>query len=367
MSKRRLLILYDWYYAKGYDGGWYLPAWCERDYSVHVRGYRRPLRVGMRFRRAVAWLEYVRLTFRALLSRQRYDALVFWAWPTGVLVALVVRLLRMQCARIVILNLIIYQKAAIRASLERLVLSYALGRVDVVTCAARGLVDKYRTDLGYTGKMCFLPDPFDGDDSARGELGDYVFSGGMSLRDWPTLIEAARRLDEEQFILCAASSDRALNGLSIPHNVTVEYDVSYDRFYQLLADSRLVVLPLADAEATSGLLVLLRAFNYQKAVVTTRTVCTVDYIEHGENGLLVDHRDEDDLVEKIRLLSGDLELTRKLGTNAKNSLQRFSWEAYYQRFRRILEGVLDEEGQTEDQSRTGPNGSAWSTSEEADR
>jgi glycosyltransferase involved in cell wall biosynthesis len=356
--RKRLLLLYDWYYAPGYNSAWYLPDWCEKDYSVKVFGYRRPLRVGIRFRRIRGYLEYLRLATLALLNRHSYDALVFWAWPIGILVAFIVRLFRLQCSRIVILNLITYRETGLRSWVKQAVISYALGRADVVAVAARGLLEKYREAFGYKGKMYFLPDPFDANNSATGEAGDYIFSGGISLRDWPTLMEAARRVDRDKFIVCAASSDRTLAGLSLPHNVTIKYDVSYDEFYRLLANSKFVILPLVDAEATSGLMVLLRAFDYQKAVIATSTVCTVDYIEDGKNGLLVCYNDVNNLVEKTHLLSNDTNLIRELGANAKSSLRRFSWESYYRQFHQMLSDLFDEKGKTESRFEIRPSWSA---------
>ena len=49
-----------------------------------------------------------------------------------------------------------------------------------------------------------------------------------------------------------------------------------------------------------------------------------DLIKNGKNGYLIDNRDEDDMIEKIRLLINDQELREKLGSEARETSLKYS-------------------------------------------
>ena len=134
------------------------------------------------------------------------------------------------------------------------IVSYALRNVDAVVVQASEQVERYREAFRHIGYICYVPVIL-GIKSAKLEEESpdgYVFSGGVSLRDWPTLFEAAEQLSEVRFVVCAAPDDRATRELPIPDNVTVCYDLSSAEFTKLLGQSRFAVLTLSDDQATSA-------------------------------------------------------------------------------------------------------------------
>jgi glycosyltransferase involved in cell wall biosynthesis len=161
--------------------------------------------------------------------------------------------------------------------------------------------------------------------------GDYVFSGGDSMRDYLTLIEAARGLRARVII---ATRLKLGQQISIPDNVTVKA-VSAAEFRELMAGARLVVFPLrTDSIRTSGQQSYLNAMALGKAVIVTDTIDAPFYIEDGETGALTPSGDGAALREAIASLLDDPERARKLGQAARERAlpmdQEFTWSSILQ-------------------------------------
>lgn len=122
--------------------------------------------------------------------------------------------------------------------------------------------------------------------------GDYVFSGGSSLRDWPTLLEAVRGLDVPVRVATTNSVGPA------PANVQAG-PVSPDRFTDLLIGAGPVVLPISVAPRAAGLLTYFNAMALGKPTIVTDTVGVREYVEHERTGLIVPPGDPAALREAI--------------------------------------------------------------------
>jgi hypothetical protein len=110
--------------------------------------------------------------------------------------------------------------------------------------------------------------------------GGYVLAGGDSLRDYGTLIEAARGLGAPVRI----ATNNELGAL--PENVTggpvtpAEYD-------ELLANARAVVVPIRRGRRAAGLITYLNAMALGKPVIVTDSPAVAEYVEHGSTGIVV--------------------------------------------------------------------------------
>ena len=138
---------------------------------------------------------------------------------------------------------------------------------------------------------------------------------GQELRDYPTLIEAARDLDVDM-VLAAASpwSKRAdtAAGVDIPSNVEVRAFEQFD-LRQLYADAAFVVVPLQETDFQAGITTILEAMSMGRAVVCTKTVGQDDTITDGATGLYVPPGDVPAMREAIEQLLADPELATGLG------------------------------------------------------
>ncbi len=164
-------------------------------------------------------------------------------------------------------------------------------------------------------KGIFLPLPADGDfEEARrtAEPGGYVFSGGGAGRDFSTLIDAVRETDLrlELVVFDRDALERA------PTNVVVHGPVSQAEFLRRLASASIVVVPLESAESPHGQTLVVQALALGKPVVATRAVGTVDYVDDGVEGSLVEARDANALRHALERLAHDADARTRLGEAA---------------------------------------------------
>jgi glycosyltransferase involved in cell wall biosynthesis len=245
----------------------------------------------------------------------KYDVVISSGFLNGIFFSTVRKLLRLRRPRHVILDTRAFSvlTSEISVKLARLLLS----PVDGVVCLSQAEQRLWEKHLGFSGKVTWAPFAIDTDFSncahRDDQGGEYIFAGGSSCRDWPTLISAARNVDAE-FIVAAGrdaqSGKYGLEGLSVPPNVEIRLDVSRHEFKQLLSRALFVVVPLRHVPFAVGTEVIGQAMACGKAVVATRIPTVRDYVRDGETGLLVQPGDVAGLQQKLRLLlhnPGELE------------------------------------------------------------
>lgn len=124
-----------------------------------------------------------------------------------------------------------------------------------------------------------------------------IFSGGRSLRNYALLAEAARQLP---FAVTAAAPRSMFGDAPLPPNLEVS-EVTPARYFELLRDARLVVLPLEHREdRTAGQTTLLDAMALGKLVIVTETIGISEYVEDGVTGRVVPAGNADALREVIQ-------------------------------------------------------------------
>jgi hypothetical protein len=152
-----------------------------------------------------------------------------------------------------------------------------------------------------------------------------VFAGGNSLRDYTALVEAACELDEP-VVLATTKVDGPT-----PSNVTTG-PVSHERFFELLREAKVVVVPLEDRDdRTAGQQTYLNAMALGKPLVVTDSPGVRDYVEDGVTGQVVAPRDPQAIA---RALSWALDPANAAAVAAmtaagrETALTRFSPESY---------------------------------------
>jgi glycosyltransferase involved in cell wall biosynthesis len=159
----------------------------------------------------------------------------------------------------------------------------------------------------------------------------FVFSGGNGQRDYKQLIEAARVLPYKFYIAC--SDNNLFYGIDIPDNVTVE-SVSPERYRELMASATIHVVAMSGGFLRSGgHQTYLNAMVMGKAVIVTDKKGTLDYIEHGKDGFLVEPGDVASLTQYIRLLMEDAEIRGEMSKNALNTAKNFNGSDYLKKLR----------------------------------
>lgn len=158
------------------------------------------------------------------------------------------------------------------------------------------------------------------------KMGDYLFSGGNSDRDYAQLAEAVRGLDLPVIIAC--SDNRILDGIDFPSNVKV-VSVSHDEYRRLMAESGINVVALGEGLLrSSGHQTFLNAMAMGKPVIVTDPKSAQDYIENGVEGFLVPPSDSNRLREVIVTLNNNPELAKRIGKAAKAKALKWDTEAH---------------------------------------
>jgi glycosyltransferase involved in cell wall biosynthesis len=167
--------------------------------------------------------------------------------------------------------------------------------------------------------------------------GDYIFSGGYTNRDYPTLFEAVRGLPYRT-VVCVGS--RQSLGDDVPANVEVRENLREDAFNRLMAASALVVVPLKGGVLEAGgRQVFQNAMTMGKAVIVT-DLSAMDYITHGLTGLLVPPGNPVELRDAIVTLMCDHTVALNLGREAQRISADFTPERFFERIFAVIEEVV---------------------------
>lgn len=176
-------------------------------------------------------------------------------------------------------------------------------------------------------KGAFLALPADGDFEAAcrsGESGDYVFSGGGAGRDFPTLLRA---VDGTDIRLELVVFDQRTLG-DRPPNVVVSGPLSQTDFLVRMAGASVVVVTVAERDSPHGQTTLVQALALGKPVVATRSSGIADYVDDGQEGLLVEPGDIAGLREAIRRLLADDELRAGCAARSAERGSRLSYSHF---------------------------------------
>jgi glycosyltransferase involved in cell wall biosynthesis len=164
---------------------------------------------------------------------------------------------------------------------------------------------------------------------------DYVLSVGRDAgRDWGTLLEAVRGTDLQ---LKIASRDGTLDSFDIPENVEFLGYVDRERYRDLLAAARVVVVATRDLAYPTGQTVALEAMAMGKCCVVTDTAPMREYLRHEDNALLVPPNDPAALRVAVMRAIDDPVLSEAIGRGARGSVEEeFNAPLMWRRIGEIL-------------------------------
>lgn len=139
-------------------------------------------------------------------------------------------------------------------------------------------------------KMICIPDVYDSDQEFSSPItkkNKYCFTGGMNNRNWKLLADAALKLPEIEFVCIALKDDFLSKVSSIPKNMVVMYEVPTDKYYKIMKDAYIVLLPLIE-ERVSGLINILKAAQQGVPCLVSNMRATSQYYESVE-GFVIDN------------------------------------------------------------------------------
>ncbi len=229
-----------------------------------------------------------------------------------------------------------------RASAMRMI-DRAVARYCVYTTAE--LEDFPRTWGVDPAKMAFTPYYYNLSDEELGQVPTsegHVFSGGDSLRDYETLLEAAAGLPEVPFHVASAR----FRPDAPPRNAAVGR-VPHERYIQLIRSASVVVVPMrAGVVRTAGLETFITAMAMGKLIIASDSPGVRDYVDAGRTGLIVPPGDAAALREAIAwsldpATSGEAAAVAAAGR--ETARREFSPEAFIAKLLDVAEDALEEQ------------------------
>lgn len=182
---------------------------------------------------------------------------------------------------------------------------------------------------------------------------DFILCVGDADRDDETLVKAFMnlpikliRVSDESKVLerVGALIEAGLKHSNLKEKFVLLHGVSDLQLKKLYAKSRIVVVPIRrHSDQPAGLTALLEAMAMGKDVVVTKGLATEDYVINGETGIVINPGDADQLKSAIlELLDDDLKC-KKLGSNARRSVEeKFALKRSTKKLANLLQSIINE-------------------------
>jgi glycosyltransferase involved in cell wall biosynthesis len=236
----------------------------------------------------------------------------------------------------------------LRGGFARSLFATAFRRLDTIVAYGWGEVEELRSWLGEGGpRIEFVPFGVDVDhfrpDAAAPVVDDVVSIGADPRRDFPLVVDLARRLPDHAFRI-VGSSDNARELGALPANLSLEIDVPFERVRECLLGARVIALPVRENTYSGATTTLLQAMACAKPVVVTQTAAIARgyHLEDGGNCRLVAPDDVSALEHAVRGLLDDSSSAAGLGGRARDTVERhLSWTAYASELARLLTAAAE--------------------------
>lgn len=285
----------------------------------------------------------LRLAIKLYSKRLEFDCVVLGAGRSDLFFALLQSVLPFRRVPCIILDCL-WNKSPnrFRHFANRLCRTLASKSVDRFVVWARHEVDSFSATFGIPReKFVFVPyHTTIRTEGLKSTNGGYVFSGGNSDRDYLKLIEAARELPVRVVIATTLSISA---GSTLTPNVDIRGYPS-DEFMQALASCAINVVALAPGTLRSaGQQTFLNSMLLGKPTIVTDEIGAADYIDNGEDGLLVPPNDPVALREAILLLLNDPQKAAAMGERAKRKAALHSIDEHFKKIVAVAHRVVAEQ------------------------
>lgn len=245
------------------------------------------------------YMSYFCLAFGVFVSREKYKNILSWQQFYGIFLGFFSRLFHVKKKnRIYVMTFIYKEKDGIIGKLYHWFVEYAISSkyIDRIICFS-STEPTYYSSIFRVDNSKFIYIPL-GDDIDNSNI-DFknrtsILSIGTSNRDYGFLVDV---FSELPYVLTIYSNKYE----KIGKNIMMTGDRVGDKIADLLRTCKLMVIPLADSNISSGQLGALHAMQMGVPVIATDADGIKDFISSGENGYLL--KNEKALwIEKIEYL-----------------------------------------------------------------
>jgi len=300
---------------------WFFKHWPEEDINVDVIDYSKlPLihtieKDLLRF--------YVVQILKAAPHFDRYDLIISHGAQSAILLTFMRSILGIKLPPHMIIDVGCLNGGRSRQP-ELFLFQFAMRSISCLIYHVSSQKDHYERYFPFLSyKAFYVPFGVDTDFFVPVDvkLENYILAVGYKFRDWKTLMQAFKDIGKDIKLRIVGPKRRDIEIENIPLNVSHQPYVSINILKDLIAKAKFVVLPLIDILYAHGQMTLLQSMAMGKAVIVTKVPSTVDYIVDGENGLLVNVYDSEDMRNKIEFLLNNPQEINRLGRNARKSVE----------------------------------------------
>lgn len=161
----------------------------------------------------------------------------------------------------------------------------------------------------------------------------YIFMGGATHRDYHLFIKVARLLPQYKFVAITFEKYKKIFS-NAPSNIEVLYSLPENKFYEVIAHSSVVFIPL-DNDLQGGQMVLFQGALLEKPLVSTDNTAIHTYFDDTSIKIM-QIGDVEAAVEILAEMMGDITLREKRGKAAYSTIIKFTPEEIYKQYRSKL-------------------------------
>ena len=276
-------------------------------------------------------------------NKKKYDNIIIWQQMVGLMLCL---LPKFYSKPKIIITTLLYSPNRVKAGSFRLfLLKNALKKADallyfsdamaqdVITVYPRYASKIFNTYLPFTnvGKSTW-------DLKLKSDTVKYnsVFSGGLSDRDFDTVIKAFTGTDVPVTIACT-NLHVFKNPELITRNFRIVRGVSEMEYHSLVLSSGFVVIALESEYSSCGQLLFTFCMKNGIPIIATDCYGTRDYIINDDNGILVPVKDDRAVFEAYKKLTNNVEFRQKLVERSKEISEKMTFDNYMHKIDSIIQ------------------------------
>jgi len=292
------------------------------------------------------YISYFLAVIHIIKNKRKYNNIIIWQQMIGLMLCL---LPKFYSKSKIIITTLLYSPSRVKDDSFRLfLLKQALKKADALLYFSEGMAEDVRTIYPeYAEKIfsTYLPITNNmGKAAQSSKLNDIkekknsVFSGGLSDRDFETVIRAFTNTDVPVTIVCTNMHVFKNPGL-ITDNITIIRGVSEMEYHSLVLSSDFVVIALENEYSSCGQLLFTFCMKNSIPIIATDCYGTQDYIINKDNGILVPIKDDKAIFDAYKKLVNDTIFRETLVKRSIEISEKMTFKNYLQKIDSIIQQI----------------------------
>lgn len=243
---------------------------------------------------------YITQTLKNIFKIRKYDVVISHGAQSGIVLAFLRRFILKKVKHILI-DVGAFQSASEKENIIMKVIQFASKSINHVIYHTSSQIDYYKKYFPWlVNKSSFIHygaeiDYFKNYISKPVKEKNYILCVGYDKRDWNTLIEAFKHIENQSTKLILIG--KVLK--EIPDNIVCFERKSLPELIDYISNSKFCVLPLKNYNYSFGQMTLLQQQLRQRLVLVSKVNSINDYIIDGETCVVYEPENAEDLLNKM--------------------------------------------------------------------